>query len=191
MKKKFCKILLFLAPILFFGGCQLLNNDKPADQKMELSASPSKILYALNEPIIINISLKNPSKKAIVVSNWNESSIEIKSLKKDGIDVKTHSTLVKYDDDLKLLLKEHLISLSPDSSLSFSMDCWNNKVLGGVSLGKTDYSSTGAHQITSFFAGEAGKYELEVFYKYTGPSDLVSDILLTESNPVKLSFEVK
>jgi len=98
MNKKDCifiliKMFAVCASLTFVIGCNLLDN-LPIDEKIELSGNPSKIVFQTNESIVINLILKNKSTKTVFISNWVLSSFEIKSLKKDGLDVFTQVTKV-------------------------------------------------------------------------------------------------
>lgn len=188
MKQK--QLLGALVALLLLGAAAFFTWQSRSSVAATLDASFDKASYAAGEGITLTVRLTNEGSSAICVSPTAQGSVALLSFTRDGEPVETRSTPVYFLTSFDELLTNSLVPFDAGATAEITVSSEIDDGLGAQALRTTD-ADDGRGLATFYDVATPGTYEVEVAYRYQGPSSSdCGDVLERATNSITATFTV-
>lgn len=179
------KILVISALFIILSSCK---TQKLPD--VTLSVSTSKASYSVDEPVLIEATIKNNSADALWFSPRWIGNIKIVSLTHDGQTVIARETTTTYEVDLGIVLEGSLVEIPTSQSASILWGSQPEATINGHVLETVQLNAEYPHPTLLYPVNQPGSYQLSIAYHYLGETGGNTKVYQDLTNTAEVSFTV-
>lgn len=180
-------IKILVVSILFFILSSCKTQKLP---EVTLSVNTNKTSYRVDEPILIEATIKNNSADALWFSPRWIGNMKVVSLTRDGQTVIARETTTTYEVELGVVLQGSLVEIPASQSVSIQWGSQPEATISGHVLETVQLNAQYPHPTLLYPVNQPGSYQLSIAYHYLGETGGNTKVYQDLTNTAKVSFTV-